>query len=502
MKRKNKAIDTSADGVSIVNRTINGFFWVSSAAGIEAVLKIIVLAVMARLITKEEFGLAGAALLVIGFSKLFTQLGVGPAIVQRKNLEEVHISTGFNISILMGIFFAIVLFFSAYQISGFFKMDELTIILKVLAFVFIIESLSLVSQALIQRNMRFKAMSAISVVSFISGYGIVGVIMAFLNFGVWAIIGAHITQTIIKTILFMVSQKHVKSYRINAIAFKELMYFGGGFTIARFWNYFAGQGDNIVVGRWLGAAALGVYGRAYQFMVMPVNLIGTALDKVLFPIISKIQDDKRKVEEAYIKGVYSVAILSIPLSAFVFILAPEIVDFVLGDNWSEVIIPFQILALGLYFRISYRISDSLSRAMGVVYKRAWIQFIYAAFVIAGSWIGQHWGLKGVAVAILIAIFMNFILLARLSIKTMNGSWYKFLEAHLNGFVLALIVFAFVYGIVFFLRLWLVAPILILVVVSFTLPVILFLLYYFIPNQIFGPTGIWLVDKLINNFKKK
>lgn len=480
---------------------VNGFIWIASGAGIEAILKIIVLAVMARLITPEEFGIAGAALIVIGFSQLITQLGVGPAIVQRKELLDVHIYTGFSLSVFMGFCFTLLLYFTAEIISNFFGMNELTPILKVLALVFIIESLAVISQSLVQRNMRFKLMSTISAMSFFIGYGIVGIVLSFLDFGVWALIYAHIAQTIIRSISIVIVQKHTVKLKFDIKAFKELIYFGGGFTIARIANYFAGQGDNIVIGRSLGASSLGVYGRAYQFIVMPVTLIGTALDKVLFPIMAKIQNDKKQLENIFIKGINGFSIITFPLSVFVIILAPEIVHFVLGNNWTEVIVPFQILSLGLYFRVSYRISDSLARALGNVYKRALIQIVYATSVILGSWIGQYWGIKGVSTAVFVAIFINFILLAKLSIDSIQGKWNEFLRAHVKGLILALILLPIIIIFTQYLRIIETSAFLILVIISSTTLLIISSLFKLFPKQIFGDNGIWLINIFIKSFKK-
>src|SRR5256712_8892689 len=133
--------------------------------------------------------------------------------------------------------------------------------------------------------------------------------------------------------------------------------------------------------------------------------------------------------ESFRRCIVGVAFVMLPLTAVAWTLAPEIVYVVLGPAWSGVTMPFRILALGTLFRTSYKISDSLTRALGAMYRRAWRQWAYAAFVIGGAIIGQHWGLAGVAWAVLLALAVNVLLQAHLVMKLVPFTWSDFLAAH-------------------------------------------------------------------------
>jgi PST family polysaccharide transporter len=481
--------------ISTTSKIIKGFSWIASGTVVEALLKIIVLAVMARLISPHDFGVANAAMIVIGFSQLFTNMGVGPAIVQKKTLTTEHIKTGFTATLILGFVFAGCLFYCSKWISAFFVMDELTLILQVISFTFIIESLSVISQSLLQRDFQFKTISIVSSISYFFGFGVVGIICAYKGLGVWALIVASIVQTVIKTFLFLIYQKHKISLYFDKKAFKELFYFGGGFTLARIGNYLAGQGDNIIIGRYLGSYALGIYGRAYQFLVMPVTLLGTSLDKVLFPVMSQIQDDTTRLKEMYNKSVYLFSLTTIPLTVYLIVLSPEFIDIVLGNSWKDVVFPFQILAVGLYFRLTYRICDSLARAIGIVYKRAWIQFIYAAFVIVGAFIGRRWGIEGVAVAVSMAIFINYILLTILSINSVKNNWKDYLLLHKHGFFVAIIIFPVIQFITVYLRRLEMSSISIIAINTCICLLILLTLYYLFSKYIKTPNEKWLYDSI-------
>src|SRR5439155_1126465 len=203
----------------------------------------------------------------------------------------------------------------------------------------------------------------------------VGVVLALLGAGVLALVTAQMAQTALYTIILVVTRPPALRLLPDRAALGELMYYGGGFTVSKIANYFALQVDNLVVGRWLGAAALGFYGRAYELMAGPPHLLGDAVDRVLFPAMASIQTDTRRLAEAYRRGVALMGLIMLPASLVLFIVAPELILAMLGPRWTAVVTPFQILALGMFLRTSYRISDVTARATAAVYHRAWRQLV-------------------------------------------------------------------------------------------------------------------------------
>jgi len=413
-----------------------GMLWTGWGQGAYGVLQVVILAILARLITPEEFGVISAALVVITFSKIFYQLGLGPAIVQRPQLEDRHLKTAFVSSVLFGVVLGILVWASAPAVASFFKMDELQGVLRVLSGVFPLFGLGLVSSSQLERELQFRWLANRDVLTFAFGYGVVGVVAAYAGLGVWALVCGHFGHTLLNVTALLI-KRPPRGVGFEWRAFKELLVFGGGHTLARLGNFLAHQGDNLVVGRWLGAQALGFYGRAYQLMATPASLFAGVLDKVLFPTMAKVQDDERRLAGAYTKGVALVALVTLPLSLFLCALAPEIVFVVLGAQWEAVTPIVQIFALGLLLRTSYKLSDSISRATGAVYRRAWRQAVYAGLVLSGAWTGQHWGVIGVAVGVFAALAVNFILMAELSLRIARLSWREFWRAHVPALRLAL-----------------------------------------------------------------
>jgi O-antigen/teichoic acid export membrane protein len=247
---------------------------------------------------------------------------------------------------------------------------------------------------------------------------------------------ANVAQVAVRTIAMYVATRHSVRPSMNLRASRDLLSFGFGHSMAQLGTLLAQQGDNLVVGRWLGATALGIYGRAYNLMVMPASAFGRIVNRVLFPVMSQVQDERDRLANAYERALAIVAFVALPLSAFLWVVAPEFIAVVLGPAWGDVVLPFRLFTIGLLFRMSSKISDACTKAAGEVYVRALLQLGYAAMVVVAAIIGQRWGVGGVAVAVSIAMGLNWLSMAWLSRSVTGLSWLRFARAHVPATLLA------------------------------------------------------------------
>jgi PST family polysaccharide transporter len=492
----------TARKAGLTDRTVVGMFWTASGKAARAALQLLVLVVLARLITPADFGVVSAALVVIGFSAIFAQLGLGPAIVQRPALEPRHLRSAFAASLYFGLLLGVIIWATAPLVAQFFHMASLEPVLRALAWIFPIRSLGVVSESLLQREMRFDWLASREVASFALGYGLVGWLLALRGWGVWALVAANLAQTASNTVLLLIGRRPPFALWPERQAFRELAYFGGGFTAARIANFLAVQGDKLVVGRWLGASALGIYGRAYQLMSVPASGLGDVLDAVLFPAMASVQHNTQQLALVYRRGVSLIALLVLPTSVLLFGLAPELVSVLLGPRWSDVVVPLQILAIGMLFRTSYKMSDSIARATGAVYRRAWRQGLYAALVMGGSWVGQHWGIPGVAVGVLVAVTVNFLVMAHLSLAVTGLSWGPIVRAHVPALLLSAACAIALWGVLAPLREWQVSQVLRLLAAGGATLVAALALAWTAPKVFVGDDGLWMLRTLRGYLPKR
>lgn len=476
---------------NLTQHTLSGLLWMLSGSGVYALLRMLVLVVLSRLLTPEDFGLASTGLLVLGFASLVSQAGMEQAIVQRPQVEERHLRAALAAFSALGALVAVLVALAAPWIADFFHMPGLTPILYVVACVILIQGWVSVPTALLKRNLRFRRLASTNVIAYFVGYVVVGIATAFAGWGAWALVSAMLAQGLATAAMMMMAQPYPKWPRVDRGALHELFYFGGGFTLARLLNYGALQGDNFVAGRWLGAEALGIYSRAYQLLIFPVDLMGNALDQVLFPSMAKVQHDPERLEMAYRRSVAVTALAFLPLSMGAVVLAPELIRVVLGAQWGAVILPFQVLAAGMLFRAGYKMSDSLARATGAVYRRAWRQGIYCLLVVGGAILGQRWGVTGIAAATLIGMLVNFLLMGHLSLKLTTLTWRDFLTAHEPAMLLAFSTLGVVWLTAALLRSLALPAIVVLLVSTLTTGVAMVILAYLLPGRLLGQDGMWI-----------
>jgi PST family polysaccharide transporter len=190
-----------------------------------------------------------------------------------------------------------------------------------------------------------------------------------------------------------------------------------------------------------------------------------------------------------------IALVALPTSAVLVVLAPEVVRVALGPRWLEAITPFQILAAGTLFRTSYKMSDTLARSTGVVYRRARRQIIYAACVIGGAYVGQRWGMIGVAIGVLGALTVNFLLMAQLSLTVCRSSWKTFWAAHRPSVPLAAAAGTVAWAVASVLRHWAVPPLAILILAGCAAAGSAVCLIWRYPQQCLGSDGVWMWDAM-------
>lgn len=411
-----------AQGDGLARHALSGAAWLASSAGLHAGLSLGVLMILARLLPPRDFGLLSGAMVVVGLFQLFSDLGVSSALVQLRDLQEAHVRSAFTVTMLGGIAIGALVWGAAPLVAYLMDMPGLQPVLRGLSPVFIVKSIGNISQKLVERSLEYQRLAFVDVASYGIGFGTVGIGMALTGFGVWALVAATLGEAVVRSAILLWLQPHSvrPSFRLEAM--QPILFFGGGFTAAGFANYWAKKGDDLVVGRWLGAASLGVYDRAYTLLEATDRIVGRPLDKVLFPSFAHIQEEDARVRRAFKRGFSLFGIFFLPLSAVAVIFSQEVVAVALGPQWDEAVVPFQVLAAGIFFRNGYKLSDILARGCGRVYGQALRHTIYAVAVIGGALVGQRWGVNGVSVAAFLALFINFIGMTHLSLDITGLKW--------------------------------------------------------------------------------
>ncbi len=383
--------------MSLKQKTIKGLFWSFVSQGGKQVSSLIITAVLARLLSPSDFGIVGMAVVFTGFGDVFKDLGLSKALIQKQDIDNSHLYSAFWINIGFGLLLTSVIILISPLIALFYNKPELKPILIVLSFNFIISSLTIIHQTILTKEMDFRSLTIRDIVA-IAGSGAVGIILAYKGFGVWSLVFQMLSYTILNSfLLWKLSEWRPKIF-FSYSAIKDMLHFSINFTGFNIVNYLARNMDYLLIGKFLGPQALGLYTIAHKLMMFPLQNISWVITKVLFPAFSKIHNDLERLKRVYLVIIRSISYISFPLMAGLFIVAPEFVNVVFGPKWAGAIILIRILCICSIFHSLYTTTTSIILSQG---KADWLFKLSILNVICTSlaiFIGLNWGLVGVAIS--------------------------------------------------------------------------------------------------------
>ena len=487
-------------GRHLKERAVKGSFWFLSGTAARALLRLVVMAILARLLVPEQFGLVAAAGIFVAFADLFATSGIAHSVVQYRALEPRHVRAAFTGNMAMAVLTALALWALSGWFADFFRMAELAPMLALLALLFPIQGVGGISRRLLARDLAYGKLAAIEVASYAFGYALVALPLAYLGFGAWALIYAIMGSAVVRNLFSVASSPHSLVPSFDGTSYRELMRTGFGFSLARWASFFAQKGDYFVIGRWLGAAPLGLYERAYVLMDLSNSLLTNALNTILFPAFAKMQDDRKLLAAAFERISAVLGLIFLPAGVIASLLAPELIALLLGPGWTAAIDPFRVLALGMLFRTGFKVSGVLANGVGAPYHNALYHGIYGAAVVVGALVAVPFGITAVAVSTLIALAAGYVLLTSHSLRVTGMSWRQLLGTYVPAFYLTLLL-----GIVAALLSWTMRnagmpPILILAAVGLALGALLLVLVRFVPG-LFGAHGRWIFSVIFGLLKR-
>ncbi|MEH1988904.1 MOP flippase family protein [Nostoc sp.] len=383
--------------MSLKQSAVSGIKWSFASQLGRQIMQLLTTIVLARFLSPNDFGLVSMATITTGFMTLFSDLGTSAAIIQRKQVSDSLVSTLFWVNGIFGILASFILIVCAPLVTYFYQEPRVTELLRVLALTFIISGFSIAHKAILEKKLDFKTLAKIENAAVFLG-AILGIVSAFTGFGVWSLVIQTLTVAAITSILLWSTSQWKPQFIFCFSDLKEVSSFTLNLTGFTIFNYFVRNSDYILIGRFLSSQDLGYYTLAYRIMVYPIQGISAVVGRVMFPILSKIQDDNAKFRSIYLKAITRISLITFPLMTGVFVLSEPLILAFFGPQWRPVIILVMILSpLGLIQSVAmtvgyiYNIKDRTDLLFG------WgIATGFPAIIAFG--IGLHWGIIGVATA--------------------------------------------------------------------------------------------------------
>jgi O-antigen/teichoic acid export membrane protein len=378
-------------------RAIRGGLARLCAQGAGFVLRVGSLIILARLLSPKDFGLVGMVTAFTGVLTLFRDFGLSSAAVQRPIVAEEQISTLFWINILLGALLALIAVAMAPAIAAFYNEPKLFCVTAVLAAGFLFNAAGTQHSALLQRHMRFTALAVINVVSLAVGTA-VGISAASAGYGYWALVAMSLASPLIATIGFWLTSGWLPGMPHRRAGTRSLMRFGGALTFTGLLVYLGYNAEKVLIGRFWGADAIGIYGRAYQLVSIPTENLNSAVGEVAFAALSRLQDDPVRLKNYFLKGFSLVLGLTLPITIACALFADDIVFVLLGPKWQGAATIVRLLAPTVAIFAIINPLGWLIFSMGLVAKGVRAAPVLATLMISGYTIGLPYGPNGVAFA--------------------------------------------------------------------------------------------------------
>ena len=404
---------------------ISNVRWVGMSQGGRLALQLGGLAILSRLLSPDVFGVVAMAAVVTNFANLLRDLGTAAAVIQRKELSAPTIAAAYWFSVGSGVFIGVVLAAAAPLLAGLFRRPDLAGLLRVLALSFPLASLGTVHQALLERDSRFSTVAGIEMLS--SSVGLeVAIVTAALGAGAYSIA----LQTVSVAALSSLQYWRASPWRPRRAGtllheLRSIWHFSGPLVGFNLINYLGRNADAMIIGRLLGAVALGPYSMAYRLMLFPVQNFTYVANRALFPIYSRGQDAQAPMRALYLRTAGVIASVTAPLMAGTLALRYPFVHVLMGPKWGLTAQVLTWLAPVGFIQSLSSCGGAIYMALGRTRLMMGLGAIGTAIVVASFVIGVRWGVVGVARAYLCANLLTAVPVFFITMRLMGGSMGEF-----------------------------------------------------------------------------
>jgi len=378
-------------------KTIRGGLARLAAQGANFALRTGSMMVLARLLNPKDFGLVGMVTAFTGFLSLFRDFGLSSAAIQRASVTEEQVSTLFWINMFVGAILGIAAVAMAPVIAAFYHEPRLLAVTVVLASGFLFNAAGVQHGVLLQRQLRFTALAIINTLALVVGTAI-AIGGALAGYGYWSLVAMTIALPLVTTIGSWVTSGWVPGKPRRQSGIRSMMRFGGGITLYGLISYVGTNFEKVLLGRFWGSDALGLYGRAYQLINIPTDNLNFAAGEVAFPALSRIQDEPVRLKNYFLKGYALVLAMTLPITVLCALFAEDMILVLLGPKWSAAVPIFRLLAPTILVFAIVNPLGWLLCSTGRVGRLLKMALVTTPFMIAGYFAGLPYGPRGVACA--------------------------------------------------------------------------------------------------------
>jgi len=437
-------------GKTLGQRAARSSFWLMVSQVINRLAGLVRNIILARLLFPEDFGLVGIATIALSLLEVFSQTGFRQALIRKKENIEGYLNTAWTISIIRGVTLFVILFLSAPIIADFFNNPQVTSVVRAMAFTFIILGCQNIATLYFIRELNFKKEITLQLAGALTSL-VVSIVLAFILKNVWALVFGSLAGNFVIFLLSYFFQPFRPRLAIKRAYVRELFSFGKYVLASGVLIFAITQGDDALVGRMLGVAALGFYALAYKISNLPATQISHVIGGITLPVYSKFQDNLVKLKELYLKFLQITTFLSFLASGLILVFASDFTKIFLGEKWLAIIPVMQILVFAGLIRSIAATPGKIFYAVKKPEIDTKLQLIrFAVLAILIYPLTVRWGIIGASVAVLASIFVANIGFSFMALRITKCGIKAFAKRIIYPLISASVMVIGVYGLMMFL----------------------------------------------------
>jgi len=330
--------------MSLQKLAIKGAMWLALFQFMGQLFSWSITVLVARILSPSDYGLMEMATIFTGYAAYFVDLGLGAAIIQKKNINKHELSSIFWFVLAIAATISLAIYISAPYIALIFNEPRIQPLIEAISIIFPISGLLVVPSSLLNKNMEFKAIGIIGMIS--TTMSCIGMyLIAVSGGGVWTLVGGMFIQSTTRLIASYIKVKWYPLFYFNYQQAKSYIHFGANVLAGRTFFYAFDKSDKFFAGRAWSSGSLGLYGFALQLAQIPTEKITTLINQVSYPVFAKLQDNKAEFNQFYLNVVKVTAIMVVPIFVGGYMLGDDIIKLLLNDKWYPMIYIFRLLCL-------------------------------------------------------------------------------------------------------------------------------------------------------------
>lgn len=382
--------------MNVLQAAFTGASWLAFFRVISQTFSWVSTIIIARILVPGDYGMMEMATIFTGYVGLFSEIGLGAAIVQREEITQDELSGIFWFVVLWGFLLSLSCMIIAYPTAAVFHNKNLIPLTQTMSILFILGSLVIVPQNILVRELKFKVSGFISTTSIIISC-ISMIIMASLGFGVWTLIGGNIVRTACRAILLLSFSGWRPRFKFGFDRLKPYLRYGANIAVGNSLYYFYTKSDRFFAGRMLGASKLGYYSMALELSAIPTDKVISLINSVSFPLFSRTQNDPETFNDFFLKMVKILSIIALPLYCGGIFVADELILALLGPKWINAIMPFKLLCVAQIFIALGSVNAIVYNAKGLPRVNVYFNLVNLIMLPLSFFVAVRYGLIYVAV---------------------------------------------------------------------------------------------------------